>query len=118
LTLALRSDELAGRAHRATGRDPHDVGLIVRELGWRDDLQRVVTAAVVNREERQAGFRIAARADPAFDRQLVADRGGACENLRDARSFHEQGVTRLHRGERARVDMIDGCGGPSCSAAY
>ncbi len=68
LPLRRRRHDRAGRLDGATGRQLQDlVGVVGQRVG-RDHLHRMERRSVGQMHERNAGFRVAPRAHPAFDR--------------------------------------------------
>ena len=73
LPLGGRLEHLAFDADAATDIELFDVGFVVGEIGVGDDLHVAEAGAVVEFDEAEAAFGVAAGADPALQEDLFAD---------------------------------------------
>ena len=65
-----------------------DLGLIVGQRGFSNDLDRLEARAVMDLEKRQAGLRVAPGADPALDDDRRADVDLAGQHVLDCQMSH------------------------------
>ena len=73
LAFALRFDQRALDAHGAVRGQVQDLGLIIGQRCFGDDLDRLEARAIVHLEKREAGLGVAPGADPALDHDRRAD---------------------------------------------
>ncbi len=83
LALALALDQLAANDQRAARCELEDVAFVVGQGTGSDDLDRLEAGAVVQVQERQAGFRVPPGAEPALDRDLCSGLYSAGEDVAD-----------------------------------
>ena len=101
LPLAGRRPQQAGHGDAAPGRKPLDFGFVVGQRRLGDDLEVAEAGAVVEFQEAEAGLRVAAGADPAGERHLLAEMVGA-SGLGNGESFHRGKVGSGQFGRAAR----------------
>ena len=65
-----------------------DLGLVVGQRGFGDDLDRIEARAVVNLKKRQAGLGVAPGADPALDDDWGTDVDLASQDVLDCQMSH------------------------------
>jgi hypothetical protein len=87
LLLAAGGFHFATNGDAAAGREMFDFGLVVRQVLVGDDLDIGEAGAVVDFEEAEAAFGVAAGADPALQRGLAAD-GRRLAGFANGEFFH------------------------------
>ncbi len=87
LTLTGRGLDFAFHRHAATGREPFDLGLVIREGLIGDDLNVAETTTVIQLQKAESSLGIASSANPTLQADLSADGLGALRR-RHGDGFH------------------------------
>ena len=104
LPLRRRRHDVAGDDDRAAGGQVHDIVRVVRQRVRHDRLDRMEARAVRHVHERDAGLRVAPRADPAFQRDRRVGRRATGEDLRASVGSH--GRNPINSRSRARCAVF------------